>query len=714
MTTAPLSLYVERISKQTGIGLSQVKATIELFEDRGTIPFIARYRKEATGSLDEVAIESIQKQFNKLQELEKRKESILESLLSNGQLTDNLKTSIAKVQTLPELEDIYLPYRPKRKTRAAKAKERGLAPLGVLLRKGEQQLHLQNFVKPELDVHTKEDALSGARDIIAEEIAEAKQTREQLRILFKKEALLSSKVVTKKKDIAAKFKDYFNWQEAADKAAGHRLLAMLRGQREKLLKLTARPPLEKSLALLHSIHLTKKKFSRHKYQSELTMALEDSYNRLIGPSLETELLATLKLKAEEEAIGVFSLNLRQLLLSPPLGHKSVLAIDPGYRTGCKTVCLDKQGNLLEHTTIFLGSKQQKGEAETLVKKLVQQHNIDAIAIGNGTAGRDTEQFIRGLGLENSLIITMVNEDGASVYSASEIAREEFADHDITVRGAVSIGRRLQDPLAELVKIDPKSIGVGQYQHDVNQRLLREALQNVVESCVNSVGVELNSASVPLLSHVAGLNTTIAKNIVAYRNSHGPFRSRLELKKVPRLGPKTFEQCAGFLRINGGTNPLDNSGVHPERYTLVERMAKDCHLSVADLLSSSQARDSIDLNHYCDHTIGLPTLNDIMTELSKPGRDPRQEFEQFQFSDSVQTIDDLHEGMSLPAIITNITKFGAFADVGIKQDGLIHISQLADRFVKDVGEIVQIGQKVMVRVLEIDIERNRIALSMKST
>lgn len=701
--------YSNQLAQQLQISPNQVRGTLQLLADGGTVPFIARYRKEATGSLDEVAITAIRDAQAKRVELEKRRSVILEGLSKNEQLTPALSAKIKNAHSLTILEDLYLPYRPKRKTRGQQARQRGLEPLAALLvRNSSRNIDFTSFINSEVEIHTPEDAIQGAKDIIAEDIAENSDTRALLRNTFATQAIIESKLVKKNEAKGEKFKDYFSWQEPATKAAGHRLLAMFRGENEKILKLTIRPPQETALRLLRKQHL-----STGPWQKEISEAIEDCYTRLLAPSLETELSKTLKSRADAEAIEVFGENLRQLLLSAPLGQLRVLAIDPGYRTGGKVVCLDAQGSLLDFTTIYatLGNKQQQEAAETL-RNLVKKHQIQAIAIGNGTAGRETETFVRSLHLTPQPIITLVNEDGASIYSASETARAEFPDHDITVRGSVSIGRRLQDPLAELVKIDAKSIGVGQYQHDVNQTELKTRLAQIVESCVNSVGVELNTASIELLTHVAGLNKTIAQNIVAYRNTITAFTSRSELKKVPRLGPKAFEQCAGFLRIQNGKNPLDGSAVHPERYSLVTKMAKDCGVSITALLESENERNKIIPNNYTDQNTGLATIKDILAELAKPGRDPRKAFEQFQFKEGISSIDDLYEGMQLPAIVTNITKFGAFVDLGIKQDGLIHISQLADRFVKDPSDIVSLGQQLNVRVLEIDTKRGRIALTLK--
>ena len=705
--TAPTT-YIRQIAGHLNLQEQQISNTLSLLSDGGTVPFIARYRKELTGSLDEVAIAAIREQHQKLLEVDKRRQTIIETLTKLELLDETLTKQLHKAESLTELEDIHLPFRPKRKTRGLMARERGLEPLAEKLVKGIRPLQLHLFHDPEKGVAGDEDALAGARDIIAEDISENQPTRAELRRHFHEQATIESQVVKKNMAQGEKYKDYFDWREPAAKAPGHRLLAMFRGAQEKILSLSIRPPEESALRLLKKRHL-----QAGPWQEEVAMALDDCYLRLLAPSLENELTGNLKTRADGEAIQVFADNLRQLLLAPPLGQKRVLALDPGYRTGAKTVCLDGQGKLLDTTTIFPTHGGRKlAEASEIITGLVKKHQIEAIAIGNGTAGRETEEFIRTLGLDAGIIITLVNEDGASIYSASEIARSEFPDHDITVRGAVSIGRRLQDPLAELVKIDAKSIGVGQYQHDVNQGELKKGLQEVVESCVNSVGVELNTASCELLTYVSGLGPTLAGNIVAHRNSNGPFTSRRELLKVARLGPKAFEQCAGFLRIRNGSNVLDASAVHPERYALVKRMATDAGVRIDDLLQSETIRQNIDLKPYLDDSVGLPTLVDIMAELAKPGRDPRQSFEQFHFAEGLRSMDDLQEGMRLPAIITNVTKFGAFADIGIKQNGLIHVSQLADRFVKDPSEVVKVGQKVEVRVMEIDRQRNRIALSMR--
>ena len=697
------------LSGQLGLPVKSVASTLELLESGATVPFIARYRKEVTGSLEETSITAIRDNYQKLLELAKRREAILGNLRETENLTDELTRQIMQAPTLAELEDIYLPYRPKRKTRASMAREKGLAPLAEAIFEN-RKISLDSFIAPEKNVENQNQALAGALDIVAEKISEDQEVRSSLRELFRKSAQIESKVVKKNQDNAEKYRDYFAWQEPAAKAPSHRILAMFRGDAENFLTLSIRPPEEDALALLN------KRFVRSgPWQKAMIDAARDSYSRLLCPSLENELRTELKTRADEEAIAVFAANLRELLLAPPLGRKRVLALDPGYRTGAKTVCLDEFGKLLASDVIYpTHGGIRKQEAETIVRRLVKEHAIDAIAIGNGTAGRETEQFIKSLELGENIIVTLVNEDGASVYSASESARQEFPDYDITVRGAVSIGRRLQDPLAELVKIDPKAIGVGQYQHDVNQNELKKALDQTIESCVNQVGVELNSASIELLSHVAGVGPAMAANIVTFRNENGAFKSRKQLLKVPRLGPKAFEQCAGFLRISNAKNPLDGSAVHPERYDLVGRMASDLGLGVDQLLNSAELRSSIDISKYISDEVGIPTLKDILDELAKPGRDPREQFELFQFAANIQTIEDLRTGMTLPAIITNVTNFGAFADLGIKQNGLIHISQLADRFVKDPSEIVKVGQKVTARVIEIDIPRNRIALSLRKS
>lgn len=705
----PCQQHHDRIARDLQVSLKQVAATVRLLAEGATVPFISRYRKEVTGSLDEVQVAAVRDQLARLTELEKRRQTIMDSLAARDLLTDELKAGLHAAGELATLEDIYLPHRQKRKTRAMVAREKGLEPLARSLFAGrDNDLQASAFVNPEKGVASEDEALAGARDVMAEWINEDPGMRARLRSLFAEKAIIRSVVVKKNEEAGAKFRDYFNWQEEARKAPGYRLLAIFRGETEAVLRVSVRPDDDPSLSLLNSRFLP-----RGKWREQVALAVTDSYKRLLAPSLEKELRAGLKEKADREAIQVFGDNLRQLLLAPPLGQKRVMALDPGFRTGAKLVCLDGQGGLLDFTTIYPthgGSWQE--EAGQKVMALCRLHKIEAIAIGNGTAGRETEEFIRSLDLESSILVTLVNESGASIYSASDLARQEFPDHDITVRGAVSIGRRLQDPLAELVKLDPKSIGVGQYQHDVNQGELKQGLEDVVVSCVNSVGVEVNSASRELLAHVSGLGPVLAGNILAYRDAHGPFVGRKELLKVPRLGAKAFEQCAGFLRIHGAANPLDDSAVHPEQYQTVVQMAADLHCTVGDLITGQELRDTIDLRRYVSDSLGLPTLHDILGELARPGRDPRQLFTAFAFAGGVNSINDLISEMRLPGIVTNVTRFGAFVDIGVHQDGLVHISQLADRFVKDPAEVVQVGQQVTVRVLEVDRQRKRIALSLR--
>jgi len=703
--------FTPAIAQNLEIPPQQVSETLSLLEAGGSVPFIARYRKETTGSLDEIRVDAIRLEYKKLQEIEKRRQAIINSLTKNDRLTDILHSKLEAADNLASLEDIYLPHRQKRKTRALMAAEKGLQPLAEILISGRgHETDINRFINLKQGVNSYDQALAGARDIVAEKISENQETRDKLRTLFLQRGIITAKAAKKNIAQGEKFSDYFDWQENASRAPGHRLLAMFRGETNKSLTLTIRPPHEEALSILNNVHAP---LSLSTWQKEVNTAIEESYKRLLCPSLENETRKELKRRADEEAIEVFAANFRQLLLAPALGQKGVLALDPGYRTGAKMVCLDRQGRLLDTTTIYPthGTKQQVRAKEIIFNK-IDAYRIEAIAIGNGTASRETEDFVRSLDLDGNIIITVVNEDGASIYSASKTARSEFPDYDITVRGAVSIGRRLQDPLAELVKIDPKSIGVGQYQHDVDQTLLKDKLETVVESCVNNVGVELNTASVELLTSVSGLSRSLAENILEYRNTNGPFKTRSELRKVPRLGPKAYEQCAGFLRIKDGSNPLDNSAVHPERYRLVRKIADDAGVSLTTLIQSEQVRKAVNLKKYADESVGMPTLVDIVKELAKPGRDPRDTFKQFRFADDIHTIDDVLEGMRLPAIITNVTKFGAFADIGIKQDGLIHISQLADRFIKDPGEIVHVQQQVMVRVLQVDLKRKRIALSLR--
>lgn len=703
-------MIVKIISAQTNIAHNQVSSTIALLNEGATIPFISRYRKEMTGSLDEVQVGTIKEMYEKLQEVQKRRESILKSIDEQGLLSDELKRKIESTWNATELEDIYLPYKPKRKTRAVKARELGLEPLAdIIFLQQERDIESRavDFLSDELpDV---EAALQGARDIIAERVSEDMKARDLIRNLFKREAVISSKLVKGKEEEAVKYSDYYDFSEPLKKSPSHRLLAMRRGENEGFLKISVSPDQEKALELLESIFVK----GRNSAADQVKAAVEDSYKRLLGPSIENEVSALFRQKAEEAAIQVFASNLRQLLLSPPLGQKRVLAIDPGYRTGCKVVCLDAQGNLMHNETIFPHPPQNEvKQAYKKIDTLVEAYKIEAIAIGNGTASRETEAFIRKMRFNSDILVFVVSEDGASVYSASKTARDEFPDYDVTVRGAVSIGRRLMDPLAELVKIDPKSIGVGQYQHDVDQGKLMASLDKEVESCVNMVGVELNTASRHLLSYVSGLGPQLAKNIVDYRTENGPFKSRRELNKVPRLGAKSFEQCAGFLRIRGGDNPLDNSAVHPEAYSIVEKMADDLKCTVVDLMEDAKLRQEVDLKKYVNDKIGLPTLYDIKAELEKPGRDPRSVIKVFEFSPDVRSIEDLRPGMKLPGIVTNITNFGAFVDVGVKQDGLVHISQLADRFVSNPNDVVALHQHVEVKVVEVDIARKRIQLTMK--
>jgi len=700
------------IAQELGIRTAQVATVAALLDDGATVPFIARYRQEATGSLDEVQITAIRDRRGELAELEKRRTAILASLGERDLLTADLAQAISGAADLARLEDLYLPHRPKRRTRAQRAREKGLEPLAArLYAQDKQPLRPEAFVRQDKEVATVAEALAGARDIIAEWISEDAALRARLRAVFQRQAVLTSTLVKDQQERGAKFRDYFAWQEPVAKVAGHRLLAMFRGENEKVLSLSFRPPETESLAILRR-HLVR---GQDLASQQVALAVDESYKRLLAPSLENELRGNLKKQADLEAIAVFGENLRELLLAPPLGQKRTLALDPGFRTGAKLVCLGSQGELLHFCTIYptLSAQQQEAAAQTLFQ-LVKRHRIEAIAIGNGTAGRETEAFVRGLELPPGIVITMVDESGASIYSASEVARAEFPEHDITVRGAVSIGRRLQDPLAELVKLDPKAIGVGQYQHDVNQRALKQCLDDVVISCVNKVGVEVNSASKELLTFVSGLGETLAANLLAYRQEQGPLRNRRQLLQVPRLGKKAFEQCAGFLRIQGGTNPLDRSGVHPERYGLVGQMARDCGCSVVELMEDGQRRQGIELDRYLSAEVGLPTLEDILAELGKPGRDPRPSFAAFAFTQGIDQLKDLEVGMCLNGIVTNVTKFGAFVDIGVHQDGLVHISQLADRYVKDPASVVKVRQQVRVRVLEVDAPRKRITLSLRDT
>lgn len=705
--------FSQMIADALKLPVHRVENTLKLLQGGATIPFISRYRKEATGGLDEVQISEISSRYEKLLELSKRKESIQSTIESLGKLTDDLRRRIDGCWDTTELEDIYLPYKPKRKTRAEAARQKGLEPLAawLMLQRGNAlDAYVKNFVKGE--VKNEEDALKGARDIIAEQVNEDEQARNQIRHQYSRQAVISAKVVKGKEtdEAAAKYRDYFDFSEPLKRCSSHRLLAIRRGEAEGILKVSITPSDETECT-----DRLERRFVRgnNECSRQVCEAVNDAYKRLLKPAIETEFAALSKEKADDEAIRVFAGNLRQLLLAPPLGQKRVLGIDPGFRTGCKVVCLDAQGTLLHNEAIYPHPPKSEYQlAGRKLVKLVEQYRIEAIAIGNGTASRETEQFVTSQRFDREIQVFVVSEDGASIYSASKTARDEFPDYDVTVRGAVSIGRRLMDPLAELVKIDAKSIGVGQYQHDVDQTKLKEALDQTVESCVNLVGVNVNTASSHLLTYVSGLGPVLAKNIVDYRTANGPFRSRRELLKVPRMGAKAFEQCAGFLRIPHAENPLDNSAVHPESYPIVERMAADLHCSVSDLIANRELRSRISPEKYVTDTVGLPTLTDILQELEKPGRDPRQKIQVFEFDKNVRTIDDVQEGMELPGIVTNITNFGCFVDLGIKEKGLIHVSQLADRFVSDPTTVVSIHQHVRVRVIGVDRERKRIALTMK--
>ena len=705
--------HIKMIASELKVNEQQVHACVLLLDEDATVPFISRYRKEATGSLDDVAVTTVRDRLAQLRELDKRREAILKSLEETGNLTDELRAKVMAAETMTVLEDIYLPYRPKRRTRATIARERGLEPLAERLFSQEGDVdplaEAALFVDNEKGVETAEDALAGARDIIAERVTEDQNARARMRELYSSKGTLKTRVLSNKEEEGIKYKDYFDWQEPLAAAPSHRVLAMRRGEKEGFLVLRAAPPEEDALVLLESLFIK----GDSPASQQVKLALHDSYKRLLSLSIETEMRVASKVRADAEAIRVFAENLRQLLLSPPLGQKNVLAIDPGFRTGCKVVCVDCQGKLLHNDTVYPHfSEKNPSEAGTKIIELCKKYQIEAIAIGNGTAGRETEAFVKQLGLPSAIQIVMVNESGASVYSASDVAREEFPDQDVTVRGSVSIGRRLMDPLAELVKIDPKSIGVGQYQHDVDQAALKRSLDDVVMICVNNVGVEVNTASKQLLTYVSGLGPQLANSIVEHRNQHGPFLSRDKLKEVPKLGPKTFEQAAGFLRIRDGRDPLDASAVHPESYHLVHTMAKDLNCAVPDLMKNEELRKKIDLAKYVTDTVGLPTLKDIMAELAKPGRDPREKFESFSFTEGVEKIEDVVPGMKLAGVVTNITAFGAFIDIGVHQDGLAHLSQLADRFIKDANEAVKVNQKVMATVLEVDVKRKRISLSLK--
>ncbi len=700
-----------RIANELGIKPNQVKATINLLEEGSTVPFISRYRKEITGSLDDQQVASIRDRIQQLRDLDTRREAILKSIKEQEKLTPELQKEILEAETLSALEDLYLPYRPKRKTRASVAREKGLEPLATrIIDQGnfDVQTEASKFVVKE--VKSEEEALQGARDIIAEIINENAETRQKIRTLFMRKGMVSSKVLKNKRTEAVKYKDYFDWEEPISKIPSHRLLAIRRGEKEGFLSMSIAPDEDEAIDVIERKFLK----SNNDAGKQVRIAIKDCYKRLMSVSIETEVRVETKRKADKEAIVVFAENLKQLLMAAPLGQKTVMAVDPGFRTGCKVVCLNKQGKLQEFETIYPNEPQKDVQtAGATIRHLIDKHKIEAVAIGNGTASRETESFVKNLGLPSNIIIAMVNESGASIYSASDVAREEFPNEDVTVRGSISIGRRMMDPLAELVKIDAKSIGVGQYQHDVDQNALKKSLDDVVMSCVNKVGVELNTASKQLLTYVSGLGPQIADNIVKYRNENGPFKSRESLKKVPRLGDKAFEQAAGFLRIQNAENPLDASAVHPERYNTVSQMARDTGSSIKDLMTKSEVRKRVNLNQYVTNEVGLPTLKDILEELDKPGRDPREQFEVFQFQEGVNEIADLKEGMRLPGIITNITKFGAFVDIGVHQDGLVHISHLSDSYVSDPAQVVKLGQKVSVKVLEVDIPRKRISLSMKS-
>jgi protein Tex len=705
--------YFIAIARELNIRPDQVAATAGLLSDEATVPFIARYRKEATGSLDEVAIAAIRDRLGQMEELDKRRESILKSLQERNLLSDELEEKLRAAETMSVLEDVYLPYRPKRRTRATIAREKGLEPLAAAIFAQEGQTdalkEAASFVNPEKGVASAEDALSGARDILAEWVSEDQRAREKMRALYLEKGVFSSGVMSGKEGEGAKYRDYFKWEEAVATVPSHRMLAVRRGEKEGFLSLSVSPPEEEALLILESLFIK----GESPASQVVKMAVEDGYKRLLTPSMETEMRTLAKDRADGEAIKVFAGNLRELLLAPPLGQKRLIAIDPGIRTGCKVVCLDGQGTLLHAETVYpFDSEKRRSEAAETFLTLCKAHHPEAVAVGNGTAGRETEAFVKSLDLPGKIPVIMVNESGASVYSASEAARKEFPDLDVTYRGAVSIGRRLMDPLAELVKIDPKSIGVGQYQHDVNQHALKKSLDDVVVSCVNAVGVEVNTASEEILTYVSGLGPQLAGNIIRFRNEKGPFPSRAFLRQVPRLGPKAFEQAAGFLRIRNGANPLDASAVHPESYPVVETMAKDIGCTVGDLIEDASFREKIEVERYVTDKVGMPTLKDILAELAKPGRDPRKHFENVEFAEGVNTISDLRPGMTLQGVVTNVAAFGAFVDVGVHQDGLVHVSELSDTYVKDPHEVVKVNQRVTVRILDIDLERKRISLSMK--
>jgi len=704
--------HISNITDELNLNIAQVRAVTELLEEGATIPFIARYRKEVTGSLDEVVITEIRDRLARLEELDSRREAVIKSLEQNGHLTDELREKVMAAATLAVLEDIYLPFKPKRRTKATIAREKGLEPLAAAVF-GQQGVDpyraAAELVTTENGVDTTEDALTRARDIIAEMVNEDQNARAALRSLFITKGKFICKVATDKEQEGSKYRIYFDWEEPASTAPSHRILAMRRGEKEDILNLTIAPPEDEAIKILEELFVK----SDRDDSKQVRIAVNDSYKRLLSRSMETEARLLTKERADSEAIRVFAENLRNLLLAPPLGAKRVMGIDPGFRTGCKIVCLDRQGKLLCHDTIY-PHFSEKGAEEAVIKMkdLSERFDVEAIAVGNGTAGRETEAFVKSIAFSRKIPVIMVNESGASIYSASETAREEFPDLDLTVRGSVSIGRRLMDPLSELVKIDPKSVGVGQYQHDVDQAALKQSLDDVVMSCVNGVGVEVNRASAQLLTYVSGLGPQLAKNIVAYRDENGPFISRKELKKIPRLGPKAFEQSAGFLRIRDAKNPLDGSAVHPESYHVVDKMAEDLSCGVEDLIRDAAIRSKIDISKYVTGTIGIPTLKDILGELAKPGRDPREGFDEFAFESGIEKIEDLKSGMRLPGIVTNVTAFGAFVDVGVHQDGLVHVSELSDRFVRNPAEIVRVNQKVTVTVIDVDVERKRISLSLK--
>lgn len=709
--------HYTKIAKDLRIGFQQVQAAATLLREGATIPFISRYRKEATNSLDEVAVTAIRDQLDQLAALDKRRDNMLKSLTERQVLTDELQNRLHSAQDLTILEDIYLPFRSKRRTRSLIARERGLLPLAeAIFAARKQDIQPEKYINSEKEICSTDDALAGARDIIAEWISENSELRSRLRHQFATNSTISAKVIKKNRDKGGKFRDYFEYSEKIPTVPGHRLLAMFRGENEKVLRLKLQPDTEKMIKFIQHSNLCKYNAGNKSTGSQqLNKAMEDSYKRLICPSLENELRTSLKEKADKEAIKVFGSNMKELLLAPPLGQKRVMALDPGFRTGAKLVCLDEQGKLLHHTTIYpTQGKEQAAKAAETCSQLLKKFDIEAIGIGNGTASRETEQFVQKLIENTNIIITLVNEDGASIYSASDIARKEFPNLDLTVRGAISIGRRLQDPLAELVKLDPKSVGVGQYQHDVDQTALRNRLTDVVSSCVNSVGVELNTASPELLTYVSGLGPVLAQNIIQYRLKNGPFTNRKDLLKVTKLGPKAFEQCAGFLRIHGAQHPLDASGVHPERYVIVQKMADNLKVSIREIMDTPSIRNNITLEKYVDGTVGLPTLKDILAELAKPGRDPRPAFSSFSFAEDIHTVDDLEIGMRLPGIVTNVTKFGAFVDIGIHQDGLVHISHLANHYVKDPASVVSLYQHLKVKVIGIDKDRGRISLSLKES